>query len=397
MPKTQELTPPSYRLHKQSGQAIATFVDAVTGRRKDELLGKHNSKESRAKYHRLIGQWVERDGRLEDQQPTRQAAKGSVSVRHVVRAYCEHIEPLVVRSHYRAIRLALDILVGELGDTSVEKLGPKRVKDVRLVMVGRGWSRSTINKGVRFIAAAMRWAVSEELLDDERVSSKIDMIPNLKAGELGVSNGRRIEQVSVAVIDAVRPCLSPVINDMIDVQLVTGMRPGELCAMRSIDIETGGAVWTYRPSSHKNTHRNKSRDVLLGPKAIEIIRPYMRGRTLDAPLFNPRESNARRKREKAAVGRRNGQQPTPTKTDRTMGEAYSTDSYRRAIARACEQANVSAWTPNQLRHTAATRIRKEHGLEMAALLLGHSSAKTTAEHYAEADRVAMQDAVSKTG
>lgn len=40
---------PSYRLHKQSGQAIVT----IAGR--DHLLGKHDTPDSRRKYDRLIG------------------------------------------------------------------------------------------------------------------------------------------------------------------------------------------------------------------------------------------------------------------------------------------------------------------------------------------------------
>jgi len=39
---------PTYRKHKQSGQAIVTLVDAATRRRRDELLGKHGTKASRS-------------------------------------------------------------------------------------------------------------------------------------------------------------------------------------------------------------------------------------------------------------------------------------------------------------------------------------------------------------
>jgi site-specific recombinase XerC len=42
------------------------------------------------------------------------------------------------------------------------------------------------------------------------------------------------------------------------------------------------------------------------------------------------------------------------------------------------------WSPNQLRHTVATKIRKNFNLEAARVSLGHSSASTT-EIYAEQD------------
>lgn len=43
------------------------------------------------------------------------------------------------------------------------------------------------------------------------------------------------------------------------------------------------------------------------------------------------------------------------------------------------------WFPHQLRHNAATRIRKEYGLEVARAVLGHSTMNTT-EIYAEMDQ-----------
>jgi len=42
------------------------------------------------------------------------------------------------------------------------------------------------------------------------------------------------------------------------------------------------------------------------------------------------------------------------------------------------------WSPNQLRHTAATQIRQRFGLEAAQATLGHSAADVT-QLYAERD------------
>ena len=67
-----------------------------------------------------------------------------------------------------------------------------------------------------------------------------------------------------------------------------------------------------------------------------------------------------------------------------MGECYDTNSYRKAIERACTKADVPRWTPHRLRHNAATRIRKEFGLEAAQILLGHAQADVT-QIYAEVD------------
>ena len=61
------------------------------------------------------------------------------------------------------------------------------------------------------------------------------------------------------------------------------------------------------------------------------------------------------------------------------------NAYAIAIARACEAAGVPHWTPNMLRHTCATELRKKYGLEKSRAVLGHSKMETT-EIYAEMDR-----------
>lgn len=52
--------------------------------------------------------------------------------------------------------------------------------------------------------------------------------------------------------------------------------------------------------------------------------------------------------------------------------------------RAHGKAGVPVCTPHRLRHNAATRIRKEHGLEAAQVIFGHARADVT-QLYAEID------------
>ena len=55
-----------------------------------------------------------------------------------------------------------------------------------------------------------------------------------------------------------------------------------------------------------------------------------------------------------------------------------------------------AWHPNQLRHNAATRLRKEFGLDTARAVLGHSSTAVT-EVYAELDSEKAAAAMERVG
>ena len=68
----------------------------------------------------------------------------------------------------------------------------------------------------------------------------------------------------------------------------------------------------------------------------------------------------------------------------SAGSCYTTDSYRRAIHRACDKAGLERWSPNRLRHTAATEVRAKFGLEAAQIVLGHLAADV-AQIYAERD------------
>ena len=69
---------------------------------------------------------------------------------------------------------------------------------------------------------------------------------------------------------------------------------------------------------------------------------------------------------------------------RVPAERYNRRSYRVAIVRACREADVPAWSPLQLRHTAATLIRAKYGLEAAKAILGHTRVETS-QIYAERD------------
>jgi hypothetical protein len=54
MPRSNHVS--TYRPRKQSGQAIVTLTDALTENKKDELLGRFGSLESRQEYARVIAE-----------------------------------------------------------------------------------------------------------------------------------------------------------------------------------------------------------------------------------------------------------------------------------------------------------------------------------------------------
>lgn len=388
MPVKPGTKTPKYRLHKPSGRAVVTLVDSVTRRRRDVWLGQHNTDASRAAYHNAIGRW-QANGRIlepDDREPARPA--GGVSVRLALNKYRDYITPLVSPTHGMTIARALDLAIEGYGDTSAATFGPRKLKDVRLTLVGLGWQRDTINKCVQIIVRAFKWAASEELVAAS-VHAQLKTVSGLKAGELEVEDGHGVPAAPEADIANACEHLPRQVRAMIDLQLLTGMRPGEVVMMRAVDITIGGRVWYYDPPTHKTAHLGKSRRIRLGPRCIEIIRPFMTGLRPDGYLFDPRLVNAEAKARDAAGKRRPTQKPNRRKTDRTIGEHYTVTSYRIAVQRACKKADVPKLSPRQFRKNGLTLLERLHGLEVAAKFADHSEATTTARHYIERDNVML--------
>ena len=170
--------------------------------------------------------------------------------------------------------------------------------------------------------------------------------------------------------------------------------------MRGCDLDTSGKLWVYRPESHKTEHHGRNRVIYIGPKAQEAIQPFL-NRDLAAYLFSPSDAVAEQRSLRKA-SRRTPMTPSqarrrPKKKPKVAaGDHYTKNSYRAAIRRACDKAKVPRWRPNQLRHNAATNIRKEYGIEAARVVLGHSSAAMT-EVYAEMDQMKAADIMGKMG
>jgi integrase len=161
------------------------------------------------------------------------------------------------------------------------------------------------------------------------------------------------------------------------------------------------------PAEHKTEHLGKNRIIFIGPLAQAVLCPCLRA-GLEAFLFQPREAEAERRAAQRPT-RKTKVQPSQrdrkkTRPRKQPSERYDTDSYRRAIAYAINRANrdrtsrgestIPPWHPHQLRHNAATRLRREFGLDVARAVLGHSSPVVT-EVYAELDQTKASEAIAR--
>ncbi|MEO0514151.1 MAG: tyrosine-type recombinase/integrase [Planctomycetota bacterium] len=408
-------SPPKLRLHKASGRAVVTLLDALTGKRRDHYLGTFGTPEAHEAYAQLIRDWETR-GRTLNALGPRQAKShtrgrcsepAAHSIAALCLAYVRHVEKRggISPTQVACIKQALKILRQTCGSVPVARFGPLLLHEVRQSMLavrfGAGgkkrWTRSLVNRRVRYIIRMFRWAVAHERAPIA-LPEALACVEPLKPGEYGVPEGRKIKPVPEAHIDAIKPYVSGVVWAMIQTQRYTAARAGEICVMRPIDLDTTGDVWLYRPSQHKNAKRGHDRTIYVGGRAQEAIGPCLVGRAVDAYVFDPRESLKQRAYANAVKGRprRANQRKTIPKTGRQVRDHFDTTTYQRAITEACKKAGVPHWSSHQLRHLAATNARKAFGAEAALLVLGDRSTRLV-DVYAEKDTEKARQVIAKIG
>lgn len=405
---SRPIKPPAYRkrLLPQGERAYVTFRDASTGRTKDFNLGVYGSGASRERYGRLLSEWEARSRRL----------AGDIAPAHgptVTQLYAKFWRSICgrySRSHPINQATAIRILRGLYGTTAATAFGPSALRLVRQAMIDgdlhatprprKPWSRSVVNDFRRLIIRIFKWGVGRELLPAS-VYESLRCVESLKRGQTAARETESVKPAPDAYIAAAREHVSLQVAAMIELQLATGMRPGELVAMRPCDIDMGRRVWLYQPERHKTAHHGKSRTIYLGPRAQRAIRPFLKRSTV-APLFSAAEADAHRRAELSR--RRNtpascGNRPGTNRREHPKcvpGDHYSVASYRRAIERACAAADVPRWHPHQLRHNYATAVRAQYGVETARIMLGHHSIPMV-ELYAERDMDRAREIVGEIG
>ena len=371
---------PTYRLHKQSGQAIVTVN--VNGVRKDMLLGRYDSSESKVEYQRVLADLAA--GRIAASAPT------DLTVNELCLRFWTHAQDYYrdadgrPSSEITSLKYAIRAFREHCGDRPAREFGPLALKAVREQMVKKGWARPTVNDHCGRVKRIVRWAVENELLPADRWEA-LRAVRGLTAGRTSAPEPDPVLPVDEADYRAALPFVRPQVRALLELLALTGMRPGEACRIRPCEIDTRAAVWVYRPSRHKTKHKGKSREVQLGARAQGLLKAFAPEKP-DQFYFSPARAEAERLAE-ARAKRKTRVQPSqmnrknkhPT---RQPGERYSTHGVEVAVKRACDRAKVPHWHPNQLRHLYGTAVRERYGLDAAQALLGHARASTT-EIYAE--------------
>jgi integrase len=430
---------PTYLLHKRSGQARVKLHGRYV------YLGPHGSPESLAEYARICAELKAHT--TTEPSPPAAGPRSGVTVNELLLGFLRHAQ-----DHYRRpdgtptnelkeYRLAIRPVRELYGHAPAGTFGPVALDTVRRHMIGQGWCRTRVNKQVGRVRRIFRWAFERELVD-VRVSQALACLGGLQRGRTDARETYPVQPVPVADVLATLPHLWPTPRTMVELQLLTGMRPGEVRRLKLAEIDRSGEMWLYHPEQHKTRHRGKERVIPLGPKARAAMVAFLRGHhpqlegfaDLDpadlnrrlvaadayaeagrpreeailrdpgrlfvviegcvvdpgANLFTPANAREERfaiwrkaRRSKVPPSQMNRRKPAHELKKRAR-DTFTDFGYAAVVRRACERAGVGPWHPNQLRHTFASEVRRLYGLEAAQVLLGHAKADVT-QVYAERD------------
>ncbi len=387
MPRLKKGALPAYRHHKARNCGVVT----LDGR--DYYLGPFGSPSSKQLYAGLIRAWQERQANPEAATDGPLVPHERPTVNELILVYLKH-----ARDYYRpnqgenkeagCINDALTVVQDAgYGRELADSFRPRDLKKVREAMVARGWSRTYVNSQVNRVKRMFAHAVEEDLVPGS-VYHALLTVKGLRRGTPGVRETAKVRPVPAGHIKAVLVRAPAMLKAMLLLAYRTGARPGEVCALKPCHLDRTGKVWVYLvpPEANKTEHHEQERKIYLGPRARKVLEPWLEGVPPDRWVFSPARAELLRQKARRDA-RKTPLYPSHLKhleAKRTVApkrpkrDQYDPASLRRAVKRLCVMVKVPAWTPNRLRHNAATRFRRKYGIETARILLGHRKLDTTA-------------------
>ncbi len=236
---------------------------------------------------------------------------------------------------------------------------------------GEAFEIKYCNKLVKFVKAVFVWGMSPNL----KVKSLADIIPPLVSPSLGYAlskvpllqpgEARENKERDAVPADAINKLLSllpPTYADIMRIQLLAGMRPGETCRMKVGDIRRtkeefaevsrlyDGEMWLYVQPDHKTKRYIGRKTIPLGVEEQEILGKYL-GPDPSKPIFRG-----------------------------VRGGAVSGEMYSREVAETIELHGLPKFVPYEMRHTGLSQISLEHGRDAARAVAGHTTEAMTARY-----------------
>lgn len=378
---------PAYNLfNRKNSNSIgyANYIDSSGNRKRVYFPGPGRSNESLNAYRKWINSNCSASALVEYE---KNIAERGLTVADLCARFALHAQNYY-QKHGRstggaekyalAIRPLLELAHDQLADS----ITPIHLDQIESDMIRGGLCRTTINMRLDEIKNIFKWGAGKMIVKLE-TWQLLAIRPRLKKWRSAAKESKHVTPASDHNINIACLYLSSVLADAVGVIRFTGMRAGEALNMSWDQIDQSGVVWIYTPHEHKTEHWDIIRKIPIGRRAQAILEKY-RNRQENSPIFSPKEAvteHDARRAEKLKSGKRspahqNSWNNRHRRAD-LVGDQYTAHAFNTAIKRACLRAGIDPFTPTQLRHAAATELRDKYGLDVAQVVLGHSSAKTT--------------------
>jgi integrase len=288
------------------------------------------------------------------------------------------LKPLIERFGERPIA---EIKTADIDDFVADLKQPRVVNGLD----GRSSTPASINRTLGLLRHMINWAVGREYLDRTPFRRGIEVLIRME-----LEDNKRRRRISEEEENALLTVASPHLRSMIIAALDTGMRRGEMLALRFADIDWKRRMITLRGATTKS---RRTRLVPIGTARLLAVLEWLRFDTegqrkaADVPVFSNEAGEPLKTFKKAwvvAVLKAHGVDPR-----------WRKGSYKDLSAECQQRFRDINLHWHDLRHEYASRL-VERGVPLAQVrdLLGHASILTT-ERYDNQRLEALQAAVER--
>lgn len=284
-------------------------------------------------------------------------------------------------------------------DMNVDRFGPLELEAVRNSFMKSGYSRhgeercysrKYLNRLVNVIRSIFKWGVSKTLVKPD-THQRLLYVQALQRDHSVAPETMPRVNIEDNEIDKTLPYMQNLYRDMIRLMRQTGMRPSEVCRMRSCDIDQtrSDGIWLYVPYRHKTQGKGKKRIIPLGRKAQKILKDRIVSKDKCEYLFTPKEARSEQwterrvnRKSKITPSQKEREKKVQDKKYKKLNDHISPASISRSVSRAIDRAekegvHIVRWSPYSIRHQVITDIAEKEGPIASQRLAGHSTLNTT--------------------
>ncbi|NOZ22561.1 MAG: tyrosine-type recombinase/integrase [Planctomycetes bacterium] len=315
---------------------------SINGRQRRFYLGRVK-KDAEREHKELIATHVFRPANASPTQaPTIRTKESSgdenLSLRQLTQEFLEHVNANNPTSTYKFYEGLLGKFLDEHLNLMADDVSPLLLEKYKRQMQRR-YKPRTVNAHLAAIKRMFNWAVDFELIEEHKLR---------RVEKVSEGSGKK-KTLSPAQKKKLREHAGDDMRDIIELLMLTGMRPCELGNMSWEDVDwKNKQIVLYEHKTANTAKESKPRIIPITPAIAAILKP----RKEDKGIVFPRPDRKR----------------------------HNKDSLGKRFARIAKAAGLKGVTLYTLRHTFGTEVASKKDLKTVAELMGHTTTKTTEKY-----------------